>query len=404
MLITQSQLQRLARAALLGFAMALVACGAPRVSERDMAIPFDEALDQSVDDLFAQTQKLPTFIATVESRLKAPRIIVVDPMLDGTSGQQTEVTRIAEQRVVERVRSRFKQFTVSAFDATGLAGAQFVLNGTLTQTSSTAGAAQYRLSLALTDIKTGLVLAQTASRVGDNNLNTSPTAVYRDSPVIAKDRVVEGYIRTSQTKAGMPADALYLERLPTSALLADANAAYNEKRYTEALARYEAASLRPDGQQMGIYSGLYLSQTQLGQTDAAEKTFGLMVRLGLATNNLSVKFLFKPGTTDFVVDTRVSGPYPMWLRQIARQSALIEQCVVVTGHTSRTGSEQINSRLSLQRATYVKRRLETETPELSRKLRDAGLGFRENIVGTGTDDLRDALDRRVEFKVIACNG
>jgi outer membrane protein OmpA-like peptidoglycan-associated protein len=329
---------------------------------------------------------------------------VVDPMLDGTSGQQTEVTRIAEQRVAERVRSRFKQFTVSAFDATGLAGAQFVLNGTLTQTSSTAGAAQYRLSLALTDIKTGLVLAQTASRVGDNNLNTSPTAVYRDSPVIAKDRVVEGYIRTSQTKAGMPADALYLERLPTSALLADANAAYNEKRYTEALARYEAASLRPDGQQMGIYSGLYLSQTQLGQTDAAEKTFGLMVRLGLATNNLSVKFLFKPGTTDFVVDTRVSGPYPMWLRQIARQSALIEQCVVVTGHTSRTGSEQINSRLSLQRATYVKRRLETEAPELTRKLRDAGLGFRENIVGTGTDDLRDALDRRVEFKVIACNG
>jgi outer membrane protein OmpA-like peptidoglycan-associated protein len=94
----------------------------------------------------------------------------------------------------------------------------------------------------------------------------------------------------------------------------------------------------------------------------------------------------------------------MWLRQIARQSALIEQCVVVTGHTSRTGSEQINNRLSLQRATYVKRRLETETPELSRKLRDAGLGFRENIVGTGTDDLRDALDRRVEFKVIACNG
>ena len=45
MLIAQSQLQRLARAALLGFAMALVACGAPRVSERDMAIPFDEALE-----------------------------------------------------------------------------------------------------------------------------------------------------------------------------------------------------------------------------------------------------------------------------------------------------------------------------------------------------------------------
>ena len=30
------------------------------------------------------------------------------------------------------------------------------------------------------------------------------------------------------------------------------------------------------------------------------------------------------------------------------------------------------------------------------------MGFRENVIGTGTDDLRDALDRRVEFKVRPC--
>jgi len=30
------------------------------------------------------------------------------------------------------------------------------------------------------------------------------------------------------------------------------------------------------------------------------------------------------------------------------------------------------------------------------------MGFRENIVGSGTDDLGDSLDRRVEFKVRAC--
>jgi outer membrane protein OmpA-like peptidoglycan-associated protein len=377
---------------------ALAGC-ASKVTERDTTVPFQQALDQSVDDLFAQTQKLPTFIANVESRIKSPRTIVVDPLLDGTSGQQTEVTKLAEQRVVERVRERFRQFNVSAFDAAGLAGARFVLNGTLTQT----GAGLYRLSLALTDIETGVVLAQAASRVADNSLNTSPTPFYRDSPVIAKDRVVEGYIRTAQTHAGLSADPLYLERLPTSALLADANAAYNEKRYADALSRYGTASRRPDGQQMSIYSGMYLSQTQLGQADAAEKTFGLMARLGLATNSLSVKFLFKPGSTEFVSDNRVSGPYPMWLRQIARQSALIEPCVVVTGHTSRTGSEQVNNRLSLQRASVVKRRLEAEEPQLTPKLREAGRGFSENIVGTGTDDLRDALDRRVEFKVVGCD-
>jgi hypothetical protein len=30
------------------------------------------------------------------------------------------------------------------------------------------------------------------------------------------------------------------------------------------------------------------------------------------------------------------------------------------------------------------------------------MGWRENIVGTGTDDVSDALDRRVEFKIVDC--
>jgi outer membrane protein OmpA-like peptidoglycan-associated protein len=31
-----------------------------------------------------------------------------------------------------------------------------------------------------------------------------------------------------------------------------------------------------------------------------------------------------------------------------------------------------------------------------------GMGFRQNLVGSGTDDAGDALDRRVEFKVVQC--
>jgi len=30
------------------------------------------------------------------------------------------------------------------------------------------------------------------------------------------------------------------------------------------------------------------------------------------------------------------------------------------------------------------------------------MGFRENVVGTGSDDLSDLQDRRVEFKIGAC--
>ena len=40
--------------------------------------------------------------------------------------------------------------------------------------------------------------------------------------------------------------------------------------------------------------------------------------------------------------------------------------------------------------------------QLATRTRASGMGWRENIVGTGTDDVSDALDRRVEFKIVDC--
>jgi outer membrane protein OmpA-like peptidoglycan-associated protein len=395
-----SSLRGALRAMALGAAAVLLAACAAQRPQPGNAMPFDQAVDQAVDDLMVQTKKLPGFLAKVESSMKQSRI-VIDPLLESASGQQTEVTRVAEQRIVQRMQAQFKQFTVTPFNSTEIATAQYVLNGTLVRDKE-AGGSPYRLNLALTEIKGGTVIAQSTARISDATLDTRPTAFFRDSPVNGKDRGVEGYIRTAETQPGQAADALYLERLPTATVMQEATAAYEAGRLQEALARYEAASRRPDGQQLRVYSGLYLTQSQLGRTADAERTFGTLARLGLESNNLSVKFLFKPGSTDFLADPKISAAYPMWLRQIARQAAQIDSCVVVTGHTSRTGSEAVNERLSLQRAVTVKTRLVGEAPPLAKKLREAGAGFRENIVGTGADDASDALDRRVEFKVAAC--
>ena len=142
----------------------------------------------------------------------------------------------------------------------------------------------------------------------------------------------------------------------------------------------------------------------LGRGSDAEAAFGKIVALGLATNNLAVKFLFRPGSTDFWPDTKISGPYPVWLRQIALQMKETKSCLRIVGHTSRTGSEVNNERLSLRRADFIKGRLITESREPASRIETAGVGSRENIVGSGTDDQRDALDRRVEFRVIPCPG
>jgi outer membrane protein OmpA-like peptidoglycan-associated protein len=117
---------------------------------------------------------------------------------------------------------------------------------------------------------------------------------------------------------------------------------------------------------------------------------------------LAVKFLFQPGSTQFYQDQQVSGQYPIWLQQIAQQAAQqttkASGCIEVTGHTSRTGSQQINEQLSLQRANYVKGQLERDAPQLSGHLVANGAASSQMMVGTGKDDLSDALDRRVEFK------
>src|SRR5262249_14157035 len=122
----------------------------------------------------------------------------------------------------------------------------------------------------------------------------------------------------------------------------------------------------------------------------------------LAGNRLSVRLLFKPGTTQFLDDPEITAPYPMWLSQIATQAMQGNACIDVVGHTSNTGPVQINERLSILRAQFVKDRLQGAAPGLANRLKAVGVGSREPIVGTGRDDASDAIDRRVDFNVRSC--
>jgi hypothetical protein len=50
----------------------------------------------------------------------------------------------------------------------------------------------------------------------------------------------------------------------------------------------------------------------------------------------------------------------------------------------------------------VKSQIERTEPSLSKRTIVGGVGSRESLIGNGKDDASDALDRRVEFKVIGC--
>ena len=52
--------------------------------------------------------------------------------------------------------------------------------------------------------------------------------------------------------------------------------------------------------------------------------------------------------------------------------------------------------------SYFQRRLVREVPDLAARTQALGMGFRDNIIGSGSDDAVDVLDRRVEFRIQAC--
>ena len=409
------------------FALLLTACQTPpppppapvlvpaplpqRPPPQTSAVAFDQAIDFAVDDLLIQAQRLPEFQPAPMPAGSAPRKdptgakirIVVDNALDGLTGQQTVATRTLDDRLLARVPARFPAFEVSPISGGGVATARFILTTTVTVLEQVQNkTSNYRLSFSLTDGRSGIVVALAAAQATAETVDITPTNFYRDSPSLVKDRTVEGQIRTAQTPAGTAADGVYLSSLSVAALIAEGSRLYEAAQYAEALAVYETAVARPDGKHMRVYNGLYLSNVQLGRMDGAEQAFGRLVQLGLATNSLSVKFLFRPSSTDFWPDPKISGSYPMWLRVVVRESLASKTCMTIVGHSSRTGTEQSNERLSLARAASIQKRLESVAPEISRQLQSTGVGFRENLIGTGTDDARDALDRRVEFRVRAC--
>lgn len=360
--------------------------------------PHTAAAPASVDAKGAAQQIAQDFAKQLGATATA-RTVVIDPIRDRASGQQTGVSVKLESELSPALAA-IKGITMLKFDSTGASKARYVVTGVATSETEPD---HYSLTVALSDRETGLVVAQSAARFVQAGLDRTPTRFYSEAPVLVQDRSSEGYTRTTDTPTGKAADALYLSQVETSALLADALAAYNAEQFANALALYTAAAKRTDGQQLRTFNGLYLTNVRLGNNAAAEQAFGKIVQLGLETNNLAVKLLFRPGSaTEFWPGREYAGVYPIWIRQLARAMQASGHCVNVVGHTSRTGSEALNDRLSLQRAETVKRLLEAEVKTLGARLKASGVGYRENIIGTGTDDERDAIDRRVVFKVVEC--
>jgi outer membrane protein OmpA-like peptidoglycan-associated protein len=355
-------------------------------------VPFDEALLKAANDLLSKAN-LDTDKA----------ILTIDPLIDGATGAQSVATRSMGRRIVDLVNSNYPKFQVEKFSTATIAKSPIVLIGTFTLINNAGQAGgprdAFRICLALADLKSRKIVSKGVARAKPEGVDTSPTSYFADSPVLAKDPATEAYIKSCQgTRPGDPIEQVYTDRILAAAFINDATDAYDAKNYREALELYQSAVRTPGGDQLRSRNGIYLTNWKLNRRQAAAEAFASALDYGLATDRLAVKFLFRPGSTQLT--DRAGTPYSMWIQQIAQRGTKAGACMELVGHTSPTGPEPLNRRLSVLRAEAVKDRIESVAPALSKRMIANGVGSSENLIGSGKDDPSDMLDRRVEFKVI----
>ena len=360
---------------------------------------FEDAISRAGRQLFAQA---------APQLGGEPRVLVVDPLIDANTGAQTVSTVKMGEQLESIAKSRNARWTVEPLTREALAQKPLLLIGTLTpvtvERSIDTVPDAFRVWLTLIDLRTGRVVAKQLDRATVDSVNPEPLKYYQDSPTWHKDKTVLGYINSCQinTKIGDPADPDYLARLPGAAIVNEAIIAYDGGKIPLANKLYKEAEPIADPGDLRVLNGLYITDWQLGERDAARDVFGRLVESGLELKRLPVKLLFVPGKTQFYTVGDLPQQYKIWIAAIAQKAGTTPSCVRVVGHTSRTGSARGNEVLSRQRAETVQRMLERDNRSLSAKLSAEGKGSREALVGLGTDDARDALDRRVEFRVVDC--
>ncbi len=331
--------------------------------------------------------------------------VVIDPLIDGTTGYQSKATQSLQSRIVDIVKREFPRYSVQRITPEALQRQPRVLVGTFTPVDAQNKPAGERESfwfcLVLLDLASNRVVARAVAHVRINDADATPTATFRDSPAWTVDPAIRAYVANCQgSKVGDPINPQYFEGLLAAALLSEAGDAYDEGRYGEALQLYSTARKTDWGDQLRVYNGLYLSLHRLGRAAEANAAFRDLVDYGFRKNRLALKFLFRPGSVRFAADNEFTSSYELWLGQIAAQALERQACLRIIGHTSAVGPAALNDGLSLLRAEYVQSRIENDKPVLRNRMVAAGVGSRENLIGTARDDASDMLDRRVEINPV----
>lgn len=400
-------------------------CARPKPLARpnlDAPLSFDVAVRMISFDLFAQisnkqkqkAKRVPSeFVTNAVAKISdqpltaaenVPVSFMTDVIMNADTGEEIELNNQINEIIKLTATNSFPNFSVVEINSGNINKADYVVIGVIKQeTYNNQTIKLPHLFLSAVDVKSSQVMAHSEVWISNQDMKLQPTPLYSDSPMFIKDPRAEKVIATARAASGSVVDKNYSSTMETNGLLTEASTAYNSGNYPAAADLFGKAARRDDGQVMKTYAGLYQAYLKLGQLTEAEEAFARLAGIGIKNGTLSVKFLFEVGETSFFGQPEEIAEYAIWLRQIAKKIAEAQACVEISGHASRSGSADFNKRLSDKRAHTIQRRLLDVAPVIAHKTVAIGRGFEQNIVGSGTDDFRDSIDRRVEFKVLDCS-
>jgi outer membrane protein OmpA-like peptidoglycan-associated protein len=360
----------------------------------DLPLSFNAAIPILANNLIMQVKSKQRILDNFSKKS-----IVIDPFIDVKSHEVLKVSQQIENIFLAETQKVFgDQFSVERLTPKNIYQADYVIHGVIKYEPYQNNGNYYHAISSVVEKNKGKVIAKSDVWISNQTLDYTPII---DSPIVILNpqSITEDIVKI---KLGAAVAPNYNSVLEIEALINKAEEAYVNKDYDTALDLFTIATQEQSFDQMSMikaYIGLYRTNINLKDLNAAEKVFEKIVSLNFDKNSiLNVKVIFLVSKTAF--DDTLAAEYPLWLRKIGEYFQQKNLCVEIVGHSSRSGKLPYNCRLSLDRAVAIQQKLEANFSNIN-SITD-GKAWAENLVGSGTDDAQDAIDRRVGFKLASC--
>lgn len=258
----------------------------------------------------------------------------------------------------------------------------------------------FKINVAVISPK-GRTLPGVTLRVNAQQFDATPSRFFRDAPLYLTGAYND--IRQEFAKGGNSTVPLEARNrfIAVEGLIQEAILNFESGNYRKAIQGFDKV-IDKDVENLPALSGRYQSLLEIGKAPEIEVALIKLIDAAIKQKNISFRFLFQVRSVDFRDDVQITRHYHSWLSQLAKQVFASGSCLQVRGHASRSGSFEYNNELSYSRANQVVGLLLKYAPGLKGRVSVEGRGYQDNVVGSGSDDSADAIDRRVDFKLLSC--